>query len=209
MRHITCDVTLVPPDTPELMGYCGSEWISDYHFRRAMGYRLTAESGSSAVAAAETSLLLWGGAHPDGKPYLEPAFVVDAPPALPRAAGAYHIVGSDARGNEVFSLSFDMDEIADGDGGTSFAFAVPVRLHWVDTLARITLSGPRGSAVMDRDGASAAALLRDSFTGRFRGVLRDWLADGRAGTAMVPRAPEAGLEVQVSRGVPSAAAWRR
>ena len=23
---------LVPPDTPELMGYCGSDWISDYHF---------------------------------------------------------------------------------------------------------------------------------------------------------------------------------
>ena len=199
----------MPPDTPELMGYCGSEWISDYHFRRAMGYRLTSESGSSAVAAAERSLLLWGGANPDGAPFLEPAFVVDAPPALPRGGGAYRIFGSDARGNEVFSLSFDMGEIADGDGGGSFAFAVPVRPDWADALARITLSGPRGSAVVDGAGASTAALLRDPVTGRFRGILRNWPAKGLAGAAMAPAPPEAGLEVQVSRGVPGPDAWRR
>ena len=110
---------------------------------------------------------------------------------------------------ELAGLADDMEEIADGDGGASFALVVPVRPRWADAPARITLSGPRGSAVMNRDGASAAALLRDSFTGRFRGVLRDWLADGRAGTAMVPRAPEARLEVQVSRGVPGSAAWKR
>ena len=199
--------TLVSPDTPELMGYCGSEWISDYHFRKAMGYRLTSEAGSSE-AAAETSLLVWGGANPDGEPFLEPAFVVEAPPALPDRGGAYRVFGSDAHGNEMFSLSFDMEEIADGDGGASFAFAVPVRRHWADLLARITLSGPDGIAVVDRDGVSAAALLSDAVTGRFRGVLRDWPAEGLAGAA-VPYPPAAGLDVQVSRGVPGADAWRR
>ena len=201
--------TLVPPDTPELMGYCGSEWISDYHFRRAMGYRLTGESGSPAVAAAETSLLLWGGADPDGEPFLEPAFIVNAPPVSPRGGGAYRIFGSDARRNELFSFSFDMEEIADGDGGASFAFAVPVRPHWADALARITLSGPGGAVTVDRGGASAAALLQDPATGRFRGVLRDWSAERPAGAAMVLQLPEAGLEVQVSFGVPGAKAWRR
>ena len=200
--------TLVPPDTPELMGYCGSEWISDYHFRRALGYRLTSESGSSVAAAVETSILLWGGAKPDGEPFLEPAFVVDAPPALPEGGGAHRIFGSDARGNEIFSLSFDMEEIADGDGGASFAFAVPVRPHQTDALARITLSGPGGSVVVDRDGASAAVLLRDPATGRFRGILRDWPAEGLAARRH-GFSSEAGLEVQVSRGVPGAEAWRR
>ena len=31
--------TVVPPSTPGLMAYCGSEWISDYHFGKAMGQR--------------------------------------------------------------------------------------------------------------------------------------------------------------------------
>jgi len=205
--------TLVPPDTPELMAYCGSEWISDYHFRKAMGHRLTRESGASSAsasvaAATGTSLLLWGGANPDGAPFLEPAFVVDAPPALPEGGGAYRIFGSDAHGNELFSLNFDMEEIADGDGSTAFAFAVPAHADWAGALARITLSGPDGAVEMDRNGGSAAALLRDPVTGRFRGVLRDWRTEGPAGAAALAHPPEAGLEVQVSRGVPDAEAWR-
>ena len=201
--------TLVPPDTPELMGYCGSEWISDYSFRKAMGYRLNTELASSAAAVVGTSLLLWGGATADGEVFLEPAFVVEAPPALPERGGAYRIFGSDARGNEIFSLSFDMNETADGDGGASFAFAVPARPDWADGLARITLSGPDGSTVMDRDRESAAALLRDPVTGRVRGILRDWATEDLAGAAVVRDLPEAGLEAQVSRGVPGTEAWRR
>ena len=190
------------------MGYCGSRWISDYHFRKAMGHRLTMESGAGAAAAAETSLLLWGGAGADGTPFLEPAFVVGAPPALPTGGAAYRIYGLDDRGNELFSLSFDMDEIADGDGGSSFAFAVPAHPDWASALMRIVLSGPGGDAIMDRNGGSAAALLRDPVTGRVRGILRDWATDDLADAA-VSAPPEAGLEVQVSRGVPGAEAWRR
>ena len=202
---------LVPPDTPELMGYCGSQWISDYHFSKAMGHRLTRELGASAAAAAAagTSLLLWGGANADGEPFLEPAFVADAPPALPERDGAYRTSGLDARGNELFSLSFDMDEIADGDGSSSFAFSVPAHPDWAGALARIVLSGPNGSVEMDRDGASAAALLRDPVTGRVRGILRNLAAEDLAGAATIPSQPEPGLEVQISRGVPGPEAWRR
>jgi len=202
---------LVPPDTPELMGYCGSQWISDYHFRKAMGHRLTRESGASAsvAAAAGTSLLLWGGANPAGEPFLEPAFVVDARPVLPERDGAYRISGLDARGNELFSLSFGMDEIADGDGSSSFAFSLPAHPDWAGALERITLSGPDGSVEMDRDGAPAAALLRDPVTGRVRGILRDWATEDLAGAGAISSPPEPGLEVQVSRGLPGPEAWRR
>ena len=116
---------LVSPDTPELMGYCGSDWISDYHFAKAFGYRLLSESASATLGAAEKSLLVWGGEHPDGTPYLEPAFVADAPPVLPERDGAHRLTGWDEDGDELFSLSFDMERIADGDGRSSFAFAVP------------------------------------------------------------------------------------
>lgn len=174
-----------------------------------MGYRLTSESDSSSAAAGETSLFLWGGVNPDGALYLEPAFIVEAPPALSGGGGAYRILGSDEHGSQVFSFSFDMEEIADGYGGASFAFAVPVRPHRADALARITLSGPGGATIVDRDGASTAALLRDPATGRFRGILRDRPAVGPAGADMVLHPLEAGLEVQVSRGVPGLGAWRR
>ena len=198
---------LVRPDTPELMGYCGSEWISDYHFRKALGHRLTSERGAS-VTAAETVLLVWGGANPDGVPFLEPSFVVDAPSVLPARGGAHRVSGLDERGNEIFSLSFDMEETADGDGSSSFAFALPARPEWADVLARITLSGPGGSAELGRDGP-AAALLRDPATGRVRGILRDPAGSDFAGTGGVPELPEPGLEIQVSRGIPAAGSWRR
>ena len=37
------------------------------------------------------------------------------------------ITGWDADGGELFSLSFEMPEVADGDGSPSFVFALPVR----------------------------------------------------------------------------------
>ena len=66
------------PDRTDLMAYCGgSRWISDYHFTKALRYRLIDEG---APAAAQTrSLLLWGGVGADSVPYLEPAFLVNAP----------------------------------------------------------------------------------------------------------------------------------
>ncbi|MDE2794327.1 MAG: Ig-like domain-containing protein [Gemmatimonadota bacterium] len=201
--------TLVPPATAELMGYCDSHWISDYHFSKAMGHRLTTESGESMTASSEMSLLLWGGANPDGELFLEPAFVVDAPPALPERDGTHRVSGLDESDNEIFSLSFNMDENTDGDGGSSFAFAVPIRSHWADALARITLSGPGGASEMDRDGGSATALLLDPATGRVRGILRDWPTEGLPGVDMESYPPAATMDVQVSRGIPRAAAWRR
>lgn len=199
---------LVPPDTPELMGYCGSNWISDYHFSKAFGDRVTNEGNASA--APRQSLLLWGGANAAGEPYLEPSFVLDAPRALPERDGAYRIAGLNERGDELFSLSFDMDEAADGDGSSSFAFVLPARPEWAGALASIRLTGPGGGVELGRDGPSMAALLRDPATGRVRGILRDWPGTGSVGadgTVWDRFGP--GLDVQVSRGVPGAEGWRR
>ena len=71
------------------------------------------------------SLLLWGGADADSVPYMEPTFVVDAPPALPDSAGEYRTTGRTVGGSELFSFSFTMSETADGDGSASFPFALP------------------------------------------------------------------------------------
>ena len=202
---------LVSPFTPDLMSYCRrDQWISDYHFTNALRYRLVAE-GSAAVAAVSASarsLLLWGGVGADSVPYLEPAFVVDAPAALPDSAGEYRITGRTAGGSELFSLSFTMPVTADGDGSSSFAFALPVRAGWEDSLATITLDGPAGSVTLAGESDIPMAILRDLRTGQVRGILRDPpLAAEVAADAVGASAPD--LEVLFSRGIPGAAGWRR
>ena len=201
---------LVPPSTQDLMSYCQPQWISDYHFSNALRYRLFDEGSPAAAAiAASRSLLLWGGVSADSVPFLEPAFVVEAAPALPDSAGDYVITGRAANGGELFSLSFTIPATADGDGSSSFAFVLPVRPAWEGSLASITLRGPNGSVTLDGDSDLPMAILRNPRTGQVRGILRDLPPATQAARAAAGRTAGPGLEVLISRGIPDAAAWRR
>ena len=212
---------LVPPTSNDLMSYCFSRrWISDYHFKRALEYRVLDEGSpfSAGVPVPARSLLLWGGVASDGVPFLEPAFVVDAPPALPEGAGNYRITGRADGGRELFSFTFDMPETADGDGDSSFAFALPVQPGWEGNLASITLFGPGGSATLDGRTDRRMAIIRDPTTGRVRAFLRDLSPDlqtqAEAADALLDATagglpPEPGLEVLFSRGIPDSLAWKR
>ena len=201
---------LVLPSRPDLMSYCDPSWIGDYGFSNALRYRLFDEGSPSAaaIAAPGRSLLLWGGIGADTVPYLEPAFVVEAPPTLPDSAGEYEVTGRTASGATLFSLSFAMPGVADGDGSSSFAFVLPVRAGWEADLAAITLSGPGGSVTLDGDSDVPMAILRNPRTGQVRGILRDPLT-ATAVAADGVGAPVPGIEVLLSRGIPSAAAWKR
>ena len=203
----------VQPSTPDVMSYCGPpNGISDYHFANALRFRLSeADSvGLPDRARRTNALLLWGGVGADSVPFLEPAFLVDAPPDLPRSGGAYQLSGHSAAGDELFSFGFDMPEVADGDGSSGFAFVLPVRPGWGRDLASITLSGSGGSVTLDGETDRPAAILRDPRTGTVRGILHDLptttvtRADAVAAASPVP-----GLEVLFSRGIPDSEAWRR
>ena len=182
------------------MSYCSPHWISDYSFTKGLLYRM---SQDSATAGPSASLLLWGGLDENDDPFLEPAFVVNAPPTLPNAPGAYALSGRTAGGDELFTLSFDMQEVSDG-GTPSFVFALPARAGWAGRLASITLAGPAGVVSLDRRSEQPMTILRNSRTGRVRGILRDRSPEevGRI-SATLGR----GLEVLFSRGVPDAVAW--
>ncbi|MYI06444.1 MAG: hypothetical protein F4059_03765, partial [Gemmatimonadetes bacterium] len=202
---------LVQPDyARDLMTYCGTRWISDYHFTNALRFRLHDEGTrpNRDHGPSGEALLLWGGTDANGIPFLEPTFVVDAPAALPDSSGAHVITGRTASGAELFSVAFTMPEIADGDGSSSFAFVLPARPGWEDDLARITLSGPGGSFTLDNDNDVPMAILRDPRTGQVRGFLHGPPAATQAAAdARATGAP--GLEVLFSRGIPGADAWRR
>ena len=201
---------LVGPGKPDVMSYCGPAWISDYHFGRAFRHRLQAEGSGQArsVAGAPVrSLLLWGGVDSTGVPYLEPAVVVDAPPSLPEGGGPWTIAGRSADGTELFSLPFDMPEIADaGEGAGGFTFVLPAGPGW-EALASVTLSGPGGTATLDADTDRPLSIWRDG-DGQVRAILRRAPALAPDGT---PSAPPglSGLSLTFSRGIPSLDAWRR
>ena len=157
---------------------------------------------------AATSLLLWGGMNVEGEPFLNPAFVVDAPPSLPESDGPYQVTGLTAGGDELFGLNFAMPEVADGDGSSSFAFVLAAQPSWADNLASITLAGPGGSTTLDSDTDLPMSILLDPSSGQVRGILRD-LPQSDAAAALAPQAGLDSLDVLFSRGIPDAAAWGR
>ena len=137
---------LVPVTRKDHMSYCDPTWTSDYHFTNALRHRLDDEGEPAPAphaAAPVRSLLLWGGVDTTGTPFLNPAFVADAPPALPDSAGDYTVTGRDASGRELFSLSFTMPvALSEEAEASSFVFALPAQAGWADALATVTLSGP-------------------------------------------------------------------
>ena len=202
--------TLVNPNTLDLMSYCDPVWVSDYHFSNAARYRVSDETSTmTSPAHQERVLFLWGGVDPEGVPHLDPAFVFDAPTSLPRSDGPHRITGRDTEGAELFSLRFEMPVVADGDGSSSFVFALPVREEWADALVSITLSGPGGSFTLDKSSDQPMAILRNPETGQIRQIVRD-LPPGPAGLEAAERlGAETGFEVSFSRGIPDRADWTR
>ena len=198
------------PSTADLMSYCRPQWIGDYGFAKALRYRLEDEAGANAThrVAPTTSLLLWGGVDERGVPFLEPAFVVEAPPRLPGGGGPYEITGMTADGAEVFSTRFDMQPVADGNGGAGFAIALPVEPGWTEGLAEIRLTGPEGLAVLDTHTDRPMAVLRDPANGQVRGILRDAPPAARARQNLASAVSEPGFEILFSRGLPEGIAGR-
>ncbi|WP_420615198.1 leucine-rich repeat domain-containing protein [Candidatus Palauibacter sp.] len=199
--------SLVPPDAPDLMSYCHPRWVSDYHFTNSLKFRLADEGAPTAARNAAKSLLVSGEIGGDGSLRLDPAFVVDAPPVVPNAAGPYALTGRRPDGSELFSVTFDTGEVAHGDGRSWFVFSLPAEPGWASELASLSLSGPDGEVEIREGSEPAQAIVRDPRTGQVRGILRGLAEDPLADSDLDALAAEPGVEVLISRGVPGPAAW--
>ena len=162
----------------DVMGYCSPTWVSDYHFKRAMGFRERREGdlvapprGAVGATVESRTLLLWGSTGAGGLE-LEPAFMTDLPVTLPEAEGPYRLEGFGPAGQNRFSFSFASRPLEFGGG--SFLFAVPYDPSRDGALERLVLSGPEGFFALEHFGAQPMAMITDRRTGRVRGVLRNW-----------------------------------
>ena len=133
-------LTLKSPSSVDLMGYCnGINWISDYHYQKALDYRQSIMG--STVAGAQTGLLVWGRIV-NGVVTLEPAFEIAAPIQLPEQRGAYVLEGLDDHGGILFSYRFEGDPVADQVvEQRQFAFVIPFGASRSDRLARLRVRG--------------------------------------------------------------------
>lgn len=191
---------LVDPNVyNDLMGYCSNDWVSDYHFDKAMTHRLSGDGGvvldveSSAARGREGEMLVVWGMVRGGQVTLDPAFVVNGPPALPESDGPYRVDGIGEDGQTEFSLSFMPTPLEYGGGG--FVFLVPYEPGWAETLDRLVLTGPEGTDTVTRTGSSAVAVVTDPAGGRIRAIIRNW--DGGA----LPG--EGDSRITITRGIPT------
>lgn len=154
--------TLKDPEIyTDIMGYCNSQWISDYTYLRMMDYLTDPNRGPSMMIAGaavkQPGLLVWGRIE-NGIPVLEPAFEIDAVPSTPARAGSSRIAALDANGNEIVSFAFSGSRIADLPGDNeSFTFVIPLSALRGRTVAslRFTARGRTATsvagAVLDAD----------------------------------------------------------
>ncbi|HUR94078.1 MAG TPA: hypothetical protein VMY76_05815 [Gemmatimonadales bacterium] len=150
--------SLKPPTSADLMGYCGSEWISDYTYEGVLNYRGVQSDVASAgfEQAMQPCLLVWGRIV-DGQPVLEPAFQLVTRPSLPAGPGDYHVEGRAADGSRLFRLSFTPEEVADDpQGNRHFAFAVPLQPDRAERLEALSLRVPGRPELAVRAAAASA-----------------------------------------------------
>ncbi len=187
---------LVPPTAKDFMSYCPKPWVSDYHYAKMIRQLLDRDDQEGGASAR--TIIVWGGVNADGDPYLESSFFMDATVSLPARGSEYQLRGMTAQGEEAFSFSFEMPEIADGPAGQSrFVFAVPV--SWTGELGEITLSGRGGSFTLNRDTDQPLTILYDD-DGEIRAFLNAEVDE--AMRSAMRSLPGVNFRPVFSRGIP-------
>ena len=147
--------TLKDPSTYyDFMSYCGPEWISDYHFQKALDFRVSPSGYSIEVATDQATLMISGTVDASGAVSLAPPATVDAPAALPQV-GPYTLTARDANGAVMLSVSFSAHsaEVLEIVGGqpappsideaeipAAFSFGIPIDRASIDSIASIEVA---------------------------------------------------------------------
>lgn len=145
----------------DVMGYCGTQWISDYNYSGELSFRAAnsfAIVGTGASGGPTEGLLIWGRID-NGAMTLEPAFRVPFK-STSRAPGPYTLEARDAMGTVLASLPFDAHEVADlpNGGPRIFSFVVPLTPQALSAVAGLRIVRAEDGAELARRVSPAAAL---------------------------------------------------
>ena len=166
------------------MGYCNSNWVSDYHFEKALQHRI--RYGAPSTSLKQPVLMVWGGEDESGI-MLHPALQFEGFPNLD-VGGTHLVEGFGPRGERVFGYRFTPDELPDGENLALINVVVPYDRTRDGPISSVTVTGP-GAAATISEGMSPLAVFR-SRSGQIRAIVDDW--DGT-------RPP--GMDVIVSTGL--------
>jgi hypothetical protein len=219
---------LKPSTDADIMSYCSNQWISDYTYSGAAGFRtgnaFDVVSAAAVANAPKEGVLVWGRVE-GGKFTLEPAFRVPYT-GVNVQSGPYVWEGRDAQGRVLSRVAFQTYEVEDLPYRTvsDFAFVVPMDAAAMDALDSVhvlkdgnELAARRAANAAQRQ--SALRLFRvEDLPGRAVGINWDsttqpmaMLRDARTGevrgflrggSTEIENAPGE-IEVQVSDGVRS------
>jgi hypothetical protein len=170
---------LVASSVTDIMGYCSTQWISDYTWTGVMSYRGTGGMVAGFGATAQPALLVWGRVH-RGQVTLEPAMRVVTRPVVAPRPGRYRLELRDEAGRAITGFTFDPDAIDHDGESQAFAFAVPLDGFTETRLASVAVvEGSRAATVRTASAAMASRLAasRAAATGAPAIVRAD---DGRA-----------------------------
>ena len=152
---------LVSSSHSDFMGYCGNDWVSAYHFAKALRFRN--RIGGDRMPE-EPVIVLWGDI---GDERFEPAFRLTARPTAEDPRGRYLAEGFGANGERVFTHRFEPSVMGEYNR-QMFALAIP---DDGTPLASVTISGP-GMAMTLIDGAVPPVMIEIDSQGRVRAIRR-------------------------------------
>ena len=181
---ITTTAPTVASTTGDVMGYCFPVWASAYTYRGVLEFR-----GPPVVAVRQaepvTRVLVVRGSITDGSGIaLEPAFVLNARPAVPSGGGGYRLEGLDSAGRVLFGHDFEPFVLDHAPNHRPFTIALPSSPELEDRLVAIVVRGPAGVQRLDRSpvesGPTLAALRETTVERTAGGALSLTCASGAA-----------------------------
>ncbi|HEX3321672.1 MAG TPA: IPT/TIG domain-containing protein [Terriglobales bacterium] len=139
----------------DIMGYCNTQWISDYTYKGELAFRAASSLGDVVPdvtnATTEDGLLIWGRIE-DGKVTLEPAFRTRFTGERP-TPGQYQIEARDLAGNVLSTQSFEayqIDDLPEGQSVRLFSFVLPLSAAGMRSVAGLRLATRDGQELTRR-----------------------------------------------------------
>jgi hypothetical protein len=176
--------SLVSPTATDVMGYCSTQWISEWTWTRAMTNR--SFFGIMAEASVGDALVVWG-REVDGTLVLEPSFRTRARLTKPAGTGTHRVVVRGASGAELVSTALPLEAVEHTDGTRVFALAIPWNDAWEREITAVEVfdvRNPAGARAIERGMATAMVRAGDPAPSD---PLESVRLEGRAGGRAVVR----------------------